>query len=119
MTIEEIKARIEEIDMLLDCDISNNDFDNLEKEATILTAKLGKLESAKQFREVKKLNNVNDWTRKFLESFGNGTRNITNRQADCFLRINGGKPFIFANRRYDCTGPNYHAGFATLIVTNI
>ena len=119
MTIFEIKAKIEEIDALLDSDISDEEFDRLNAEAAMLTAELGKLESQKQFRNVKTFNKVNDWTRDFLNSFNNGTRIITNKQADCFRRINGGKPFIFDGRRYDCTGANYRAGFSTLVVTNV
>lgn len=119
MTIEEIKARVTEIDAKLDGDITDNEFTALEKEASELTAELGRLELVQQFRSVKTLNRVNDWTINFLRSFESGTRTITNRQGQCFYRINGGKPFIFEGRRYDCTGANYRNGFATLIVTNI
>lgn len=119
MTRTEIKTKIAEIDALLDSDISDSEFSRLEAEAASLTAELGNLESAEQLRAVKTLNKVNDWTNSFLSSFDNGTRIITNRQADCFRRINGGRPFIFGGRRYDCTGANYRAGFGTLVVTNI
>ena len=119
MSIEELKARIAEIDALLDTDIPDAEFDDLEEEAARLTAELGRKESEQNLKSVKELTNVNDWTRAFLSSFENGTRVITNRQAECFRRINGGKPFKFENRRYDCSGANYRAGFSHVVVTNI
>lgn len=119
MSIEELKARIAEIDALLDTDISDDEFDVLMAEAARLTAELGKKEREVSLRSAKELTNVTDWTRSFLSSFCNGTRVITNRQADCFHRINNGKPFIFEGRRFDCSGPNYRAGFSHLKVTRI
>ena len=119
MTIEEIKAAIIAIDAKLDSDdIDDNEFDALEEEARALTAKLGEMESAANFRRnAKTLAYVSPWYVDFLTSFNNGTRKVTNKQAECFKRLNGGKPFIWAGRRYDCSGANYRAGFSTLIVT--
>lgn len=119
MTIELIKARIAEIDALLDTDISDDEFDALMAEAARLTEEKGMMEREKVLRSAAELKNVNDWTRSFLSSFDNGTREITNRQADCFHRINNGKPFIFEGRRFDCSGPNYRAGFSHVVVTRI
>ena len=119
MSIEELKARIAEIDAMLDTDISDAEFYTLEEEAARLTMELGLKQNELRFKTVPELKNVNDWTRDFLASFEIGTRVITNRQAECFRRINGGKPFKFENRRYDCTGANYRAGFAHLVVTSI
>lgn len=119
MSIEELKARIAEIDALLDTDIPDAEFVALEEEAARLTMELGLKQKELRFKAVPELKNVNDWTRYFLSSFDNGTREITNRQADCFHRINNGKPFIFEGRRFDCSGPNYRAGFSHVIVTRI
>lgn len=119
MTIEELKAAIIAIDAKLDGDdISDEEFDALEEEARALTAQLGEMESAENFRRnAKTLANVSPWYADFLMSFSNGTRKVTNKQAECFKRLNGGKPFIWNGRRYDCPGANYRAGFSTLIVT--
>ena len=119
MTIEELKSAIIAIDAKLDSDdISDEEFDALEEEARALTAKLGAMENAADFRRnAKTIASVSPWYADFLKSFSNGTRKVTNKQAECFKRLNGGKPFIWNGRRYDCPGANYRAGFSTLIVT--
>ena len=119
MTIEEMKARIAEIDKLLDNDITDAEFDKLEEEAQALISEIGRMEAAMRFRSVKTLLRVSDWEASFLSSFSCGTRKITNKQAEIFKRFNNGKPFIYDKRRFDCTGPNYRAGFSGLVVTNI
>lgn len=119
MSIEELKARIAEIDALLDTDIPDAEFDDLEEEAARLTLELGLKAKEVRLKAVTELKNVSDWTRTFLSSFPNGTQVISNRQAECFHRINGGKPFKFENRRYECPGANYRAGFSHVVVTNI
>ena len=119
MTIEEMKARIAEIDKLLDSDITDAEFDNLEEEARVLTNKKGMMEKAMRFISVKTLLRVSDWEASFLSSFDCGTRKVTNKQAEIFKRFNNGKPFIYDGRRFDCQGPNYRAGFSGLVVTDI
>ena len=119
MTIEEMKARISEIDKLLDSDITDAEFDKLEKEAQVLTNEVGRMEAAMRFRSVKTLLRVSDWEASFLNSFSCGTRKITNKQAEIFKRFNNSKPFIYDKRRFDCAGPNYRAGFSALVVTDI
>lgn len=119
MTIEEMKARIAEIDKLLDNDITDAEFDKLEKEAQLLTSEIGRMETAMQFRSVKTLSRVSDWEASFLSSFSCGTRKVTNKQAEIFKRFNHGTPFIYNGRRFDCQGPNYRAGFSALVVTDI
>lgn len=119
MTIEEIKARIAEIDKLLDNDIPDAEFDKLEEEARVLMSEIGKMEAAMQLRSAKNLSRVSDWESSFLNSFSCGTRKVTNKQAEIFKRFNNGKPFIYNGRRFDCTGPNYRAGFSALVVTDI
>lgn len=119
MTIEEMKARIAEIDKLLDSDITDTEFDKLEEEARVLTNEKGMMEKAMQFRSVKSLLRVSEWEASFLSSFSCGTRKITNKQAEIFKRFNNGKPFIYNGRRFDCQGTNYRAGFSGLVVTDI
>ena len=119
MTIEEMKARIAEIDKLLDNDITDAEFDKLEKEAQLLTSEIGRMEAAMRFRSVKTLLRVSDWEASFLRSFDCGTRKVTNKQAEIFKRFNNGKPFIYNGRRFDCDGPNYRAGFSGLVVTDV
>lgn len=117
--IAEIKDRIKKIDILLDSDISDELFDSLEAEAITLTEELGRLESLNNIHSAKKLDRVNEWTSNYLRSFKTGTQVITNRQAECFKKINSGIPFIFENRHYSCSGPNYRTGFSHLIITKI
>ena len=119
MMIEEMKARIAKIDKLLDNDITNDEFDKLEKEAQLLTSEIGRMEAARRFRAVKTLLHVSDWEASFLSSFSCGTRKVTNKQAEIFKRFNNGKPFIYNGRRFDCAGPNYRAGFSGLVVADI
>ena len=119
MTIEEMKARIAEIDKLLDNDITNDEFDKLENEARALMNEIGRMEAAMRFRSVKNLVRVSDWEASFLSSFYCGTRKITNKQAEIFKRFNSGHPFIYDKRRFDCAGANYRAGFSTLVVADI
>ena len=119
MTIQEMKARIAEIDKLLDNDITDAEFDKLEKEARELMSEIGKMEAAMQFKSVKALLRVSEWEDSFLNSFSCGTRKVTNKQAEIFKRFNNGKPFIYDGRRFDCQGPNYRTGFSTLVVTDI
>ena len=119
MTIEEMKARITEIDKLLDDNITNAEFDKLEKEARALMSEIGRIEAAMRLRSAKALVRVSEWEASFLSSFSFGTRKITNKQAEIFKRFNSGKPFIYNGRRFDCQGPNYRAGFSGLVVTDI
>ena len=119
MTIEEMKARIAEIDKLLDNDIADAEFDKLEEEARVLMSEIGKMEAAMQIRSAKNFVRVSDWEASFLGSFSCGTRKITNKQAEIFKRFNNGKPFIYNGRRFDCQGPNYRAGFSGIVVTDI
>ena len=119
MTIEKMKARIAEIDKLLDNDIADAEFDKLEEEARVLMSEIGKMEAAMQIRSVKTLLRVSDWEASFLSSFSCGTRKVTNKQAEIFKKFNGGKPFIYNGQRFDCQGPNYRTGFSGLVVTDI
>ena len=119
MTIEEMKARIAEIDKLLDNDIADAEFDKLEEEARVLMSEIGKMEAAMQLRSAKNLVRVSDWEASFLSSFSCGTRRVTNKQAEIFKRFNNGKPFIYNGRRFYCQGPNYRTGFSGLVVTDI
>ena len=119
MTIEEMKARIAEIDKLLDNDIADAEFDKLEEEARVLMSEIGRIETAMQFKSAKALLRVSDWEASFLSSFSCGTRKVTNKQAEIFKRFNNGKPFIYNGRRFECAGPNYRVGFSGLVVTDI
>ena len=119
MTIEEMKARVAEIDKLLDNDITDDEFDKLEKEAQVLMSEIGRMEAAMRFKSVKTMLHVSDWEASFLSSFSCGTRKVTNKQAEIFKRFNSGKPFIYNGRRFDCQVPNYRTGFSALVVTDI
>ena len=127
MTIEEMKAKvesmkaeIERIDKLLDDEsLTDEEYDRLEKKASNLVFERGKLQIKINTLSVKNLARVSEWEASFLNSFSCGTRKVTNKQAEIFKRFNSGKPFIYNERRFDCTGPNYRAGFSTLVVTDV
>ena len=114
-----MKSRIAEIDELLDNDITDAEFDKLEKEAQMLMREIGRTEAAMRFRSVKNIVRVSDWEASFLSSFSCGTRKVTNKQAEIFKRFNNGKPFIYNGRRFYCQGPNYRTGFSGLVVTDV
>ena len=119
MTIEEMKARIEEIDKVLDSDITDDKKDKIEEEARALMREIGRMEAAMRFRSAKTLLRVSEWESSFLNSFSCGTRKITNKQAEIFKRFNNGKSVIYNGRRFDCAGANYRAGFSGLVITEI
>ena len=127
MTIEEMKARVAElkaevakIDELTDDEnMSDEEFNRLERKANELAAEYGRLQNKIDFLSVKTLTRVSDWSASFLNSFDRGTRKITNKQAEIFRRFNNGKPFIYNGRRFDCLGPDFRVGFAGLVVTKI
>ena len=127
MTIEEMKAKVESmkaeiarIDKLLDDEsLTDEEYDRLEKKAANLVFERGNLQNKINKLSVKNLVRVSDWEASFLSSFSCGTRKVTNKQAEIFKRFNNGKPFIYNKWRFDCAGPNYRAGFSTLVVTDI
>lgn len=127
MTIEEMKAKAESmkaeiarIDALLDDEsLTDEEYDRLEKKASGLMLERGNLQTKINTLSVKNLIRVSEWEASFLSSFSCGTRRITNKQAEIFKRFNNGKPFVYSGRRFDCQGPNYRAGFSTLVVTDI
>ena len=118
--VESMKAEIARIDKLLDDEsLSDEEYDRLEKKVSNLFLERGKLQTKINTLSVKTLLRVSDWEASFLSSFSCGTRKITNKQAEIFKRFNNGKPFIYNERRFDCPGSNYRAGFSTLVVTDI
>ena len=127
MTIEEMKAKvesmkaeIERIDKLLDDEsLTDEEYNRLDKKAANLVFERGNLQNKINKLSVKNLVRVSDWEASFLSSFSCGTRKITNKQAEIFKRFNNGKPFIYNGRRFDCAGPDYRAGFSSLVVTDI
>ena len=127
MTIEEMKAKvesmkaeIERIDKVLDDEsLTDEEYDRLEKKVSNLFLERGKLQTKINTLSVKTLLRVSDWEASFLSSFSCGTRKVTNKQAEIFKRFNNGKPFIYNGRRFDCSGPNYRAGFSGLVVTDV
>lgn len=118
MSIAEIKMCIAEIDAKLDDDnLGDAEFDALEAEARRFASELGCAEKHAKIEAINEIN-PNEWARNFLSSFGVGTHVITNRQAECFRRINQGKPFRWNCTIYDCSGPNCMAGFSHVVVTD-
>lgn len=120
MKIENLKTAIKEIDNILDDDsISNEVYTQLDEAARILTKVLGELENEQSFKNVKEFKRISEWADCFLTTFECGTIVITNKQAEIFKNINNGKPFIYKGRRYDCSGPNFKAGFSHVCISDI
>lgn len=120
MKIENLKTAIKEIDDILDDDsISNEIYTQLDEAARILTKVLGELENEQNFKNVNEIKKLGEWTDGFLTTFECGTMLITNKQAEIFKNINNGKPFIYKGRRYDCSGPNFKAGFSHVFIADI
>lgn len=127
MTIEEMKAKVEsmkaeiaKIDSLLDDEsLTDEEYDRLEKKAYDLNQERGNLQNKINTLSVKNLVRVSEWEASFLSSFSFGTRKVTNKQAEIFKRFNNGHPFIYDKKRFDCSGPNYRAGFSALVVTDV
>ena len=118
MKIENIKTIIKEIDDILDDDsISNEMYTQLDEAARILTKVLGELENEQNFKNVKEIKKLGEYTDDFLTTFECGTTLITNRQAEIFKDINNGKPFIYKGRRYECEGPNFKVGFSHIFIS--
>ena len=118
--VESMKAEIERIDKLLDDEsLTDEEYDRLEKKASSLVLERGNLQNKINTLSVKNLVRVSDWEASFLSSFSCGTRKVTNKQAEIFKRFNNGKPFIYNGRLYECAGPDYRAGFSTLVVTDV
>lgn len=115
----EIKNRITEIDKRLDCnDITYEEYDVLEAEARQLVFELQQAERAEHVAVLPEIK-VSEWLDKFLLCFPDGTRTITNRQAECFNQVNHGQPFQYCGRSYTGFSPNYRAGFAHVVITSI
>lgn len=120
MTIEEVKRKITSLDAKLDDEsISDEEFNAIDKEIIDLYKVLADLENRQELISVKTLNNINEWEKSFLDSFNNGTRKVTIKQAEIFKRLNNGKPFIYNGKRFDCEYPNYRVGFSCLVVRKI
>lgn len=117
--IEELKDRIAEIGRMLDDDsISDEKFVELGHAAADLQQQIGVAERRLELISAKRIN-ANEWLADFLASLGECSRKITNRQVDVFRRTNYGRPFIYNGFRYDCNGPDYRAGFAYVVISQI
>ena len=119
MTIEEMKSRIKEIDMILDDESTTDDvYDALENEARHLTYEIGISERNQESASVKDIN-PNDWLSSFLASFGNKslTRPISSKQYDVFRRVNNGRPFKCNGLRYDFV--KNRDGYGSLVIKKI
>lgn len=112
MEVKKIKEEIFRLDLLLDEDsTSNEDFDRINLKIRELYIELAKAEKREEINNIKEIR-VNSWYEKFLSSFKKGTQKITNRQAECFSKLNRKQPFIWDGRIYSCPGPNYRTGFS-------
>ena len=118
MELKEIKARIVMLDKMADDEtISNEEFDAINVEIAELYKEVARLEAEEPKQKIKKISRVSPWYVKFLASFDTiGTRKVTNKQAYYLQQVNHGQPFVYNDKIYSCSGPNYRVGFGTLII---
>lgn len=120
MKSSEIRAKITQLDTALDDDtISNAEFDRINAEIALLYADLAKAEAVERDNNIRVIKCISPWYATFLGSFGVGTRKVTNKQAYYIATVNRGRPFAYGGKIYECAGPNYRAGFGTLIVRDM
>ena len=119
MDSAEIRQRMAAIDERLDSDnITDAEYSALDAEARQLTAMLPQIEQTEQLQALPEVE-ASEWLARFLVSFDAGTHVITNRQAECFCRVNHGQPFRYNGRSYAAFAPNHRAGFAHVVITKI
>ena len=118
MELKEIKAKIAMLDKIAgDESISNEEFDIINAKIASLYKEVARLEGKEQKQQIKKIDHVSPWYEKFLASFDAiGTRKVTNKQAYYLQQVNHGQSFIYNEKIYSCSGPNYRVGFGTLII---
>ena len=104
---------------LFDSNITEEEYDCIDKQIICLYAELGRAEREEKCVRIKDIKKVSQWEAFFLESFEIGTHAISNKQAECFYRINRGNPFKYRGKLYSCTGANYRTGFAHVVVERL
>lgn len=120
MNAKSIREKIKMLDERLDSEkITEEEYDCIDKQIICLYAELGRAEREEKRVRIKDIKKVSQWEAFFLESFEIGTHAISNKQAECFHRINRGNPFKYRGKLYSCTGANYRTGFAHVVVERL
>lgn len=120
MNAKTIREKIKILDEMLDSEkITEEEYDRIDKQVICLYAELGRAEREEKRARIKDIKEVSQWEAFFLESFEIGTHAISNKQAECFHRINRGNPFKYRSKLYSCTGANYRTGFAHVVVERL
>lgn len=120
MSAKIIREKIKILDAMLDSEkITEEEYERIDKQIICLYAELGRAEREEKRVCIKDIKKVSQWEAFFLESFEIGTHAISNKQAECFHRINRGNPFKYRGKLYSCTGPNYRTGFAHVVVEKL
>lgn len=120
MNAQSIREKIKILDERLDSEkITDEEYERIDKQVVCLYAELARAEHEEERACIEEIKKVSRWEASFLESFEIGTHAISNKQAECFHRINRGNPFRHRGKLYSCTGPNYRTGFAHVVVERL
>ena len=120
MSAKIIREKIKILDAMLDSE-KNTEEENerIDKQIICLYAELARAEHEEDRACIEEIKKVSRREASFLDSFEIGTHAISNKQAECFHRINCGNPFKYRGKLYSCTGPNYRTGFAHVVVEKL
>ena len=119
LSAKSIREKIKQLDEMLDSEkITEDEYERIDKQVVCLYAELARAEREEECACIEE-KRVSQWEASFLESFDIGTHAISNKQAECFHRINRGNPFRHRGKLYSCTGPNYRTGFAHVVVEQL
>lgn len=120
MSAKTIREKIKILDEMLDSEkITEEEYDRIDKQVVCLYAELAHAEHEEKRACIEEIKKISKWEASFLESFEIGTHAISNKQAECFRRINRGNPFRYRGNLYSCTGPNYRTGFGHVVVERL
>ena len=119
MNAKSIREKIKMLDATLDNEkITEDEYERIDKQVVCLYAELARAEHEEERADIEE-KKVSRWEASFLESFEIGTHAISNKQAECFRRINRGNPFRHRGKLYSCTWPNYRTGFGHVVVEGL
>lgn len=120
MNAKSIREKIKMLDERLDSEkITEEEYERIDKQVICLYAELARAEHEEERACIEDIKKVSRWEAFFLESFDIGTHAISNKQAECFHRINRGNPFKYRGKLYRCTGANYRTGFSHVVVERL
>lgn len=96
----EIKQTIQELDAVLDTDITDSEFDEISEQVRNLYHLLSVTEKEERFLALKEIKPT-EWENNFLNSFLPGTRIITTRQYQVLRRMGKNEAFRVERTAYE------------------